>query len=458
LHHTPTDGAYLDSRILDHILAVLDKKGVAYWWEGPIDEFLPPFLLEVDADLSNWRKGLDTMDVWFDSGSSWSFLPERGDAQPRADVCLEGSDQHRGWFQSQLLTAVGRVEADKAIAPYGTLLTHGMVLDANGKKMSKSLGNIMSPMTIVKGGADKKQPVYGADTLRLWAATVEYWRDMSIGSKILEQTAESLRKIRNSARFILGNVGDSATRAKCGLVSKDQLGLVDRYVMHQLYELEQTAFSSYAQYNFPKVISTLSNFTNITLSSLYFDITKDNLYANSLSSMERRSTVTVLSHVLNALVHIIAPVLPHLAEEIHSTLDGKSSVEMPEGSSVFSKPWTPLSQDWHDPTVEQEMAQLLRVRGTVLGLLEQARGRRQLSSSTEAEVDIILPGVETNLTHLIMREESSLKTLFIVSEVSVIIGEGSQGTSSLPWFHEDSVQLPGSHERIGIRVRPAKLA
>ena len=153
LHHTPTDVAYLDSRILDHILSVLDKKGVAYWWEGPIDEFLPPPLLEIDADVSNWRKGTDTMDVWFDSGSSWSLLPSRDNAQPRADVCLEGSDQHRGWFQSQLLTAVGTAEGDdKAVAPYETLLTHGMVLDANGKKMSKSLGNVMSPMAIVKGG------------------------------------------------------------------------------------------------------------------------------------------------------------------------------------------------------------------------------------------------------------------------------------------------------------------
>lgn len=153
LHHMPSDVAYLDSRILDHILTVLDKKGVAHWWEGPVNEFIPPPLLEIDADVSNWRKGTDTMDVWFDSGSSWSLLPSRDSAQPRADVCLEGSDQHRGWFQSQLLTAVGTAEGDnKAIAPYGTLLTHGMVLDANGKKMSKSLGNVMSPMAIVKGG------------------------------------------------------------------------------------------------------------------------------------------------------------------------------------------------------------------------------------------------------------------------------------------------------------------
>jgi isoleucyl-tRNA synthetase len=298
LHHTPTDNAYLDARTLDHILSILDKRGVAYWWEGPIDDFLPPFLQEYDADLSNWRKSTDTMDVWFDSGSSWSFLPERKSADPRADVCLEGSDQHRGWFQSQLLTAVGTRNAEgNTIAPYRTLLTHGMVLDGAGKKMSKSLGNIMSPMIVVKGGVDKKQPAYGADTLRLWVATVEYWRDMSISPKILEQASESLRKIRNSARFILGNIGDAGSRAGFECVPKDKLGLVDRYVMHELYELEQTALSSYAQYNFPKVISTLANFTNITLSSLYFDITKDNLYANNPSSLERRSTVTVLQIV-----------------------------------------------------------------------------------------------------------------------------------------------------------------
>jgi isoleucyl-tRNA synthetase len=153
LHHTPTDNAYLDARTLDHILSILDKRGVAYWWEGPIDDFLPPFLQEYDADLSNWRKSTDTMDVWFDSGSSWSILPERKSADPRADVCLEGSDQHRGWFQSQLLTAIGTRNAEgNAIAPYRALLTHGMVLDGAGKKMSKSLGNIMSPMIVVKGG------------------------------------------------------------------------------------------------------------------------------------------------------------------------------------------------------------------------------------------------------------------------------------------------------------------
>jgi isoleucyl-tRNA synthetase len=163
------------------------------------------------------------------------------------------------------------------------------------------------------------------------------------------------------------------------------------------------------------------------------------------------------SQVLDTLVHIIAPVLPHLAEEIHSTLRGQPSAEISHGSSVFTKPWVPLSSEWHDATAGKQMAQLLQVRSSVLGLLEQARGKRQLSSSTEAEVDIILPRVDCDLSSLIAREESFLKTLFIVSDVSVI-DEGSLGTSSPPWLYMGSVQSPDSNEHIGIRVRPATLA
>ena len=210
-----------------------------------MDDFVPPSMVEPGRSASEtWRKGTDTMDVWFDSGSSWPMLPEMGvgkDAETgrkfHADVCLEGSDQHRGWFQSQLLTAIG-TDADGG-SPYGTLITHGMVLDQEGKKMSKSLGNIVSPLTIVFGGEvgfrtmrerialifhqDRKDPAYGADVLRLWAATSEFWRDKSVGPTILSQTAESLRKIRNSARFLLGNIGKSSSVER---VPQFQLGLV----------------------------------------------------------------------------------------------------------------------------------------------------------------------------------------------------------------------------------------
>ncbi|KAG6887858.1 hypothetical protein C0992_010462 [Termitomyces sp. T32_za158] len=480
LHRLDSDQAVLDAATLDHIISVIEEKGVAHWWNGPIDDFVPPALREEGHSPSEtWRKGTDTMDVWFDSGTSWSMLGEEDfeiDRKHLADVCLEGSDQHRGWFQSQLLTAISSAPGDApSVSPYGTLITHGMVLDQAGKKMSKSLGNIISPLTIVLGGKDqRREPAYGADVLRLWAATVEYWRDMSIGPTVLAQIAESLRKIRNSARFMLGSIGENASFQR---VPKEELGLAERYVMHELYTLEETALEGYSSYNFPKVINSLSNFANVTLSSLYLDITKDCLYADSISSLERRAVVTVLEQALVTMTSVLAPVLPHLAEEIHNTRN-------PDGSSVFMTPWRRMSSEWRDEQVASDMAELLRVRSVVLLLLERARGnksaavdacnqnQRLLKSSLEAEVDIILPeGADrTILGALLQREggnsprsiklraqiylENFLKTLFIVSDACVT-DEGSMGTSSPEWLFTETLTIPGSDEELAIRVRPA---
>ncbi|KAG6820906.1 hypothetical protein H0H93_009680 [Arthromyces matolae] len=428
LHRLDSDQAVLTASSLKHIISVIEEKGIAHWWNGPVDDFIPPELCEEgQAPSKTWRKGTDTMDVWFDSGTSWSMLQEAGYGENRqhvADVCLEGSDQHRGWFQSQLLTAISSTPTDTpSISPYGTLITHGMVLDQAGKKMSKSLGNVISPLTIVLGGKDqKREPAYGADVLRLWAATVEYWRDMSIGPTVLAQVSESLRKIRNSARFMLGSIGDEPIQP----VPRDEMGLAERYVMHELFTLEQTALQGYSSYNFPKVINALTNFANITLSSLYLDITKDCLYADSISSLERRSILTVLDQTLTTMTSVLAPVLPHLAEEIHSTRNR-------DGSSAFMTPWKPLSPEWKDEQAAADMAELLRIRGVVLLLLERARGNksasidpsgnalRLLKSSLEAEVDIILP-------------------------------EGAEGTSL-----GSLLQREGSDDELAIRVRPATL-
>ncbi|KAJ8083181.1 isoleucine-tRNA ligase [Marasmius tenuissimus] len=461
LYHIPTDKATLDSASLDHILSVIEAKGTAYWWDGPVEDFIPTSLrgdATTDVLRKTWRKGTDTMDVWFDSGSSWSMLGEMGvgkssERDYEADVCLEGSDQHRGWFQSQLLTYVGAAPDDVApSAPYKTLITHGMVLDESGKKMSKSLGNIISPLTIVHGGKDKKkEPAYGADILRLWAATVEYWQDMSIGRTVLAQTAESMRKIRNSTRFMLGNIGTADTER----VSKHELGLAERYVMHELFILEKTALEGYALYNFPKVMTALINFCNITLSSLYFDITKDCLYANGPSSLERRRVVTVLEKILGTMTHVIAPVLPHLAEEINANYQRMAP-------SIFSKKWSPLSSEWEDTTAHDEMKTLLHVRKSVLGLLEKARGAKQLKSSLEAEVDIIIPGdlgnTNSPILDLLRREEDLLKTLFIVSDASLVEEGSLGGVGNAPaWVYSDSVEIPGLDADIAVRVRPATL-
>ncbi|KAF8999113.1 tRNA synthetases class I-domain-containing protein [Cyathus striatus] len=449
LHHIPTDRAVLDTESLNHILSVLEEKGTEHWWNGPVEDFIPPSLREEGISVSElWRKGTDTMDVWFDSGTSWSMLPELGVGSDRgkeggrrfhADVCLEGSDQHRGWFQSQLLTAIGSAPAsdNEPPSPYSTLITHGMVLDEKGKKMSKSLGNIISPLTIVYGGEvrQEKQPVYGADILRLWAATVEYWRDMSIGSTVLAQTAENMRKIRNSARFCLGNMGNTEAMER---VPRSEMGLAERYVMHELYTLEKIALDGYPSYNFAKVMSALGNFANVTLSSLYFDITKDCLYALA-------AIVTVLEKILETMTKVLAPVMPHLAEEIHAAWRA-------DGKSVFMTEWTPLSSEWEDHQACQDMRDLLMVRSTVLSLLEQARGQKQIKSSLEAEVGILLE--RGPLSDLLQREENFLKTLFIVSDVTVL-DEGSLGTSSPEWVHSDTVSLNESEETIAIRVHPA---
>ncbi|KAJ7145346.1 tRNA synthetases class I-domain-containing protein [Mycena crocata] len=454
LYHIPTDKAVLDGPTLEHILGVLDDKGIEYWWEGPVEEFVPPALrTEGGAVEEIWRKGTDTMDVWFDSGTSWSMLAEREQNVPRADVCLEGSDQHRGWFQSQLLTAVASAPPEqRRSSPYATLITHGMVLDQTGKKMSKSLGNVTSPMTVVNGGSNPKVPVYGADVLRFWVGTVDYWNDTYLGPVVLNQAAEAVRKIRNTARFILGNVGSVETRARMKRVPRSEMGLIDRYIMHELFTVEQTALEGYSQFNFAKVVAALSNFANVTLSSLYFDISKDGLYANALDSLERRAVVTVLEQILTTMNLIMAPIIPHLAEEIQEAFTESES-------SVFMTPWKVLDPSWQDTQASEEMKMLLRLRVAVLAGLEEARGNKKIKSSLEAEVELLVPPdleEPSQFIELLTREESFLKTLFITSD-AMLIDEGSLGTTSPAWVYISEMSIPSSEEDLTIRIRPAQL-
>ncbi|KAL6298677.1 isoleucyl-tRNA synthetase [Sparassis latifolia] len=468
LHHLPTERAVLDTASLDHIISILQKKGTGYWWDGPVEEFIPPALREGmdEKQLAEmWRKGTDTLDVWFDSGSSWTMLEglhaKYGSGEGAkgrtfgADVCVEGSDQHRGWFQSQLLTAIGSAKSEerKGLSPYGTLITHGMVLDEAGKKMSKSLGNIVSPMTVILGGEDKrKEPAYGAEVLRLWSATMDLTKDMSIGPEVLSQCSRALRKIRGTARFILGALEDKYPDYK---LDRKDLGLAGRYVMHELLKLDNVAREGYAAYDFPKVVNALSNFVNITLSSQYLDITKDCLYADSKDSVERRVVVGVLHHVLTTMTSIMAPILPFLAEEIHETLGNA------KGASVFSRKWTPLNTEWQDDNAEQDMNQLFCVRGGVMAAMEEARQAKLLKSSLEAEVLLLVPDdipEESTLISLLGREENFLKTLFIVSD-AYLATEGSLGTQSPDWLYTRSLPIQRDSDlEIRVLVRPAALS
>lgn len=239
----------LTEESLAHIISVLSEKGVDYWWAGPVEDFVPPSMK--GQQLS---KGFDTLDVWFDSGTSWSLLKDaklRDPSEPLADVYLEGSDQHRGWFQSSILTRLADLQGEgKPAAPYRTLITHGFTTDEAGNKMSKSLGNGISPMDIVKGSQGK--PTYGSDTLRVWAAGVDYTRDCSIGPNSISMASELLRKLRSALRFMVGNVANTETKETPLPLDQVTLSPMDEYVLAELEQLERTAREAYDEYTFNK--------------------------------------------------------------------------------------------------------------------------------------------------------------------------------------------------------------
>lgn len=244
------DGApVLTEDSLAHIVSVLAEKGVDHWWSGPVEDFVPPSMK--GQQLS---KGHDTLDVWFDSGTSWSLLKDarlRDPSEPLADVYLEGSDQHRGWFQSSILTRLADLhEEGTPMAPYRTLITHGFTTDEAGNKMSKSLGNGISPMDIVKGA--KSKAAHGSDTLRVWAAGVDYTRDCSIGPNSISMASELLRKLRSALRFMVGNVANTATNETPLPLDQVTLSPMDEYVLAELEQLESTAREAYDEYTFNK--------------------------------------------------------------------------------------------------------------------------------------------------------------------------------------------------------------
>ncbi|GAA5822946.1 hypothetical protein JCM5353_007907 [Sporobolomyces roseus] len=440
-----TDSSNVETPLLtpsniDHIVSVLERNGgTDYWWTGSPEEFVEPRELEqAQREGRTWRKGTDTLDVWFDSGCSWTLLREQGvrsEVGPLADVYFEGSDQHRGWFQSSLLTKVASgKEGEAPMAPYKDVITHGMVLDDKGRKMSKSLGNVISPSTVIQGGKNSKlEPAYGTDLLRIWVASVDSSRDVLIGPGILAQTFDGFRKIRNTARFLLGNLGQEKKEE----MNVQDLGLVERYILHELYTLDQTAREAFSSYQFNRAYQALSTFSNSTLSSFYFDVTKDTLYADSRTSLDRRQVVYTLQKVFDTYLSVLSPLAPLLAEEIYHFSSGASKdpvVDSERQASVFEKIWPTPDSSWNNPAVKEEMDELLLLRTEVMGLLEEARNNKNIGSSAEARVVLNSPS-ETVRKHL-----DILRSLFIVAEVSL----EDQLPSDTPWSYAStaSVDLP----------------
>jgi isoleucyl-tRNA synthetase len=363
---------------------------------------------------------MDTMDVWFDSGSSWAAVAgQREELHYPVDMYLEGSDQHRGWFQSSLLTSV----ATTGEAPYKTVLTHGFVLDEQGRKMSKSLGNVVDPAVVIEGGKNQKQePPYGADVLRLWVSSVDYSSDVPLGKNILKQMADVYRKIRNTARFLLGNLHDFDPAQDA--VPYEQLPDLDRYMLHRMTEVFDEVTDAFESYQFFRFFQTVQNFCVVDLSNFYLDIGKDRLYISDVNSPRRRSCQTVLAIAIENLARAIAPVLSHMAEDIWQHLPYAVDYQ-----SVFESGWVKLEPDWKNAELAATWTELRTIRQEANKVLEQARADKEIGSSLEAKLLLYVP--DANLRQLLdgMNPGSSLsdgnrvdelRYLFLVSQVELL--------------------------------------
>ncbi|CEP09256.1 hypothetical protein [Parasitella parasitica] len=403
--------ALLTENSVEYIIKVLQEKGTDAWWEEQDDSvFVAP---KYRNDGKVYKRGYDTMDVWFDSGTSWTMLqnmPGRDPKKPLADVYLEGSDQHRGWFQSSLLTSI----AVTGKAPYGTLVTHGFALDEKGQKMSKSIGNTLEPIFITEGGKDKKKnPAYGSDVLRYWVANCEYTRDVSIGPSIISQISDSLRKVRTTARFLLGNLHDFK---EVHYVDYERLQEVDKYMLYELYKYNDRVTNAYNDFAFNRVAQNIQHFTNTTLSAFYFDTIKDRLYNESESSEARRMAQTVLYEVLKSYTTSIAPFVCHTAEEIYENY--KEITSNPE-SSVFKTGWIKSNEQWNNTDLSKKWSTLLLLKGEVNQVLEAARQEKHIRSSQEADISLFLSN-DSRLGQLMKSMNSSeLSSLFMTSQVNV---------------------------------------
>lgn len=402
--------AILDESVINHVANLFREKGSNIWFELEAEELLPAGFTHPGSPNGKFRKETDIMDVWFDSGSSHhSVLVERGLPYP-ADLYLEGSDQYRGWFNSSLSTGV----AMTGRAPYKTVVSHGFVLDGQGRKMSKSIGNVIDPLKLIK--------IYGADIVRLWVASVDYQADVRISEDLIKQVAESYRKMRNTFRFLLGNLFDF--NPETDLVAYEDLNEVDQFMMIRLNELTKELKSAYEEYRFDDVFKTVNNYISNDLSAFYLDFTKDILYIEKADSQARRSIQTVLYHHVYDMCRLLAPVIPHTADEVYSYIPGHTEI------SVYLTDMPVVKEYANAAEVTTKWSQFLSLRHDVLKALEEARNQKVIGKSLTASLHLY-PNAETKA--LLNSLQADLKQIFIVSECVLEEGEAP----------EDALQFDG---------------
>jgi isoleucyl-tRNA synthetase len=407
---------------------MIEKDGIDAWFDLDLENFL-------GKDAKDYKKISDTLDVWFDSGTTHeSVLRQRDDLSPQADLYLEGSDQHRGWFQSSLLTSCAMNEK----APYKALLTHGFVVDGQGYKMSKSKGNVIAPQKIMDQ--------YGADILRLWVATTDYSGELNISDEIIKRVADSYRRIRNTLRFLCANLEDFDYKKH--LVDPNEMLSLDRFAIYKVDELQSIILDHYEKFEFYLAIQKFVAFCSEELGGFHLDILKDRLYTTSEDSFARRSAQTSLYHISHSLMRVMAPVLSFTAHEIWEVLCDD------EDHSIFSDYWYELPKHGLSPDDIQDWNHIIKVREEVNKRIEEVREEGKIGSSLQAQITI-----QTNkdILESLNRFKDDLKFIFISSDVTIKLHDDDLNVEVTPspykkcercWHYNESVGQNKQHASI----------
>ena len=397
-------GEYIaDGTIMDHVAEIFKKESSDVWFDWSAEKLLPAGTVCPKCGSAALEKENDILDVWFDSGVSHAAVLEPSQAlRSPADLYLEGSDQHRGWFHSSLLESVGT----RGTAPYKSVLTHGFVLDGQGRKMSKSVGNVVAPEDVIKK--------FGADVLRLWVSAMDYQDDTRISQEILTRVAEAYRRIRNTCRYILGNINgfDPATQS----VPFSEMPEIDRWALHQLELLKERILTAYQNLEFHAIYQEVNGFCTTEMSSFYLDILKDRMYTSKANSLERLSAQTVMHRILDTLVRLLAPVLSFTADEVWQFMPGQRE------ESVHLAEFPVRNPEWHDEVLAARWERIIKVRSDVSKALELARVAKTIGHSLDAAVTISAP---PELFAFLQGYEVELNSIFIVSKA--VLAETIEG-------------------------------
>lgn len=445
----------LDQKIMENVYSLFEQHGADIWFEKDISFFLPDDVTCSKCGSQELVKENDILDVWFDSGVSHAAVLEpRENLRWPADLYLEGSDQHRGWFHSALLTAVGT----RKQAPYKAVLTHGFVVDADGRKMSKSLGNVVAPREVI----DK----YGAEILRLWVSATDYREDIRISENILKQLSDAYRRIRNTSRFMLGNLFDFDPAVD--QVSYEDMPEIDRFALHKLQRLVRKTLAAYDAYEYHIVYHALYNYCTLDLSAFYLDILKDRLYTSPPKSAARKSAQSVMHILLDALARLMAPILPFTSEEVWQHMPDRSDKE----SSVHLASLPEVNSQWEDENLSQRWGKILNVRTDVTRAMEEARAAKKIGHPLDAAVTI---SVKEEYYDALQPYADDLRFIFIVSKVRLLKNEKIDGgyesenieglsiqIEAAPgekcercWVHETTVGADNEHPTLCIRCQKA---